>query len=220
MAAPPPGESSSSVLAPTCRGDPGQTPALSEPPTCQRKMGKVCWETPGRSMSLLRPGGRRELARAQGSRLGVEEERGRAAGRPGQRGGSRPVCPSTPCTATVPPGRSLWSQAMWAGWAWGWPLASTQQALARGGWNHPESSSLLWPPCWPLTLTPSQLMPSPRSGQTTASDVLGPPPPAQPWRPGPAKAVAAQQGGGADDRRVGRGGARWPQMLAGRAWEF
>lgn len=77
----------------------------------------------------------------------------------------------------VPPGSSLQSQAMWAGWAWGWPPASSQQPLPGGSWNHPESSSLLWLTGWPLTLTLSQLMPSSRRGQSTASDVSGPPHP-------------------------------------------
>lgn len=31
---------------------------------------------------------------------------------------------------------------------------SSQQDLAGGIWNHPESSGLLWLPHWPLVLTP------------------------------------------------------------------
>lgn len=45
---------------------------------------------------------------AQGSRLGVEEERGRAAGRPGQRGGSRPMCPPHPLHCPSP----TWAQPL------------------------------------------------------------------------------------------------------------
>lgn len=183
----------------------------------QLKMGKVCWEMPGRSMSLVCCcWGQGGWPQPQGATSVWWEENPRVAGRLISELRLPVQCPSHPLsTPIVPPGRSLRSQAMWAGWAWGWPQASSQQALAGGSWNHPESSSLLWPLCWPLTLTLSQFLPGPRRGQTTASDVSGPPPTsAQPWTLGHAKGVTALGGGKCeDDRRVvwagvGRAGAR------------
>lgn len=207
------------------QGRTGQTPALAAPPISSLTKGKVCWEMPGRSLSPLcgcwTVGGG-SWPRPKGATSVWCEESPRVARRAVSEARLPVQCSSHPLsTPRVPPGRSLWSQAMWAGWAWGWPQASSQQALAGGSWNHPESSSLLWPPCWPLTLTLSQLLPGPRRGQTTASDVSGPPPLAQPRTHGCAKGVAALGvGGSADDRHAGRGGAHWPEMLAGQAWEF
>lgn len=116
---------------------------------------------------------------------------------------------------------SLCYQAVWPDQAQGWLQASSQQALAGGGWNHPESSSVLWPLCWPHTLTPSWLPPSPQRGQTTTRDVSRPPysRPSPKHLYMPRLELLWEAGGSQDDRRVGRGGAlAWDAAWMG--WEF
>ena len=112
-------------------------------------------------------------------------------------------------------------QAVWPDQAQGWLQASSQQALAGGGWNHPESSSVLWPPCWPHKLTPSWLPPSPQRGQTTTRDVSRPP------YSRPAPDTWTCQGWSCSGRQgearmtgVWAGVGRWPGTLPGWAGNF
>lgn len=67
---------------------------------------------------------------------------------------------------------------------------------------------MLWPLCWPHTLTPSRLKPSPGRAQTTASDISSPScsscPALNIWT---CQGCVCPGGRSEDDRSVGRGGA-------------
>lgn len=118
-----------------------------------------------------------------------------------------PIVPPWLRAVRQPAEASPQSQAVWADWAQGWLGDSSQQALAGGGWNHPESSRLLWLLCWPHTLTPSRLTPSPRRSETTASDASCPRPSHPALDTWTCQGCCCPGGGSENDRRVGRDGA-------------